>query len=80
MSYTKEPTIGYGLTAGQIAVIKMQVYRFNTKYGHLAKQYKVPTNAIKQIIETRQFDDIEPRGGFCPNNPNRRRQGRLKTI
>ena len=64
MSYTKEPIIGYGLTAGQIAVIKMQVYRFSASYRQLAKHYRVTTNAIRQIIETRQFDDIEPRGGY----------------
>lgn len=64
MMYKAEPKIGYGLTAGQIAVIKMSVYRFNTKYSELAKRYKVTPNAIRQIIETRQFDDIEPRGGY----------------
>lgn len=62
--YKKEPIIGYGLTAGQIAVIKMAAYRFNSTYRELAERYDVTTNAIRQIVETKQFDDIEPRGGY----------------
>lgn len=52
--------IGYGLTRGQIAVIKMQVERFGTPYAFLARHYKVTKNAIYQIVETKQFADISP--------------------
>jgi hypothetical protein len=64
MSYTKHPIVGYGLTEGQIAVIKMQRLRFNATYGQLAKRYGVPVDSIRMIIESKQFDDIEPRGGY----------------
>jgi hypothetical protein len=58
----KAPVIGYGLTAGAMAVIKMEVKKFNHSYKDLAKHYGVTENAIRQIIESKQFADIKPRG------------------
>ena len=62
--YTKSKVVGYGLTKGQIEVIKMQVYRFNATYESLAKHYKVSLNAIRQVVDSKQFEDIKPRDGY----------------
>lgn len=62
--YTKQPKIGYGLTKGQMEVIKMQVFRFNARYTDVAKHYGVTLNAIRQICDTKQFADIQPLGGY----------------
>lgn len=60
----KQRVIGYGLTKGQIEVIKMQVYRFNNTYRSLAKHYKVPLNTIRQVVDSNQFMDVKPLGGY----------------
>lgn len=54
--------VGYGLTHGQMEVIKMQVQRFGATYSELAKRYKTNVDSIKQVVETKQFSDIHARG------------------
>lgn len=61
-SEPRDEVIAYGLTRGQMEVIKMQVKRFNASYYEIAKRYGATVNAIKQTVESVQFADIKARG------------------
>jgi hypothetical protein len=52
--------VGYGLTEGQIRMIKTQVEVHNSTYEDLAEHYKVPVNSIRMVVESIQFADIKP--------------------